>query len=211
MLTVKIPLAVVTAAFALTACVEPGEKTRQGALTGAAVGAVAGIALGKGDRKDDIVKGAVVGGLIGGVIGNQLDAQERALRGSIGDSGALIVNTGSELIVTLPEAISFETNSTYVRPSIQTTLTRLANNLNDYPNTTIDVIGHTDNVGSESYNQDLSARRAAAVSGILIRSGVSPSRIRSYGRGERDPIATNLTAEGRAQNRRVEIVIIPNG
>lgn len=211
MLTVKIPLAVVTAAFALTACVEPGEKTRQGALTGAAVGAVAGIALGKGDRKDDIVKGAVVGGLIGGAIGNQLDAQERALRGSIGDSGALIVNTGSELIVTLPESITFETDSTYVRPSVQTTLTKLANNLNDYPNTTIDVIGHTDNVGSESYNQDLSARRAAAVSGILIRSGVSSGRIRSYGRGERDPIATNLTAEGRAQNRRVEIVIIPTG
>lgn len=211
MLTVKIPLAVVTAAFALTACVEPGEKTRQGALTGAAVGAVAGIALGKGDRKDDIVKGAVIGGLLGGAIGNQLDAQERALRGSIGDSGAMIVNTGSELIVTLPEAISFETDSVYVRPSIQTTLTKLANNLNDYPNTTIDVIGHTDNVGSESYNQDLSARRAAAVSGILIRSGVSSNRIRAYGRGERDPIATNLTADGRAQNRRVEIVIIPTG
>ena len=211
MLTVKLPLAVITAAFALTACVEPGEKTRQGALTGAGIGALAGIALGKGDRKDEIVKGAVVGGLIGGAIGNRLDAQERALRGSIGDSGAMIVNTGNELIVTLPESITFETDSTYVRPSIQTTLTKLANNLNDYPNTTIDVIGHTDNVGAESYNQDLSTRRAGAVSGILVRSGVSSNRIRSYGRGERDPIATNLTAEGRAQNRRVEIVIIPTG
>ena len=211
MLTVKLPLAVITAAFALTACVEPGEKTRQGALTGAGIGALAGIALGKGDRKDEIVKGAVVGGLIGGAIGNRLDAQERALRGSIGDSGAMIVNTGNELIVTLPESITFETDSTYVRPSIQTTLTKLANNLNDYPNTTVDVIGHTDNVGAESYNQDLSARRAGAVSGILVRSGVSSNRIRAYGRGERDPIATNLTAEGRAQNRRVEIVIIPTG
>ena len=210
MLTVKLPLAVMTAAFALTACVEPGEKTRQGALTGAAVGAVAGAVLGKGSRKDEIVKGAVVGGLLGGAIGNRLDAQEQALRGSIGDSGALIVNTGSELIVTLPESITFETDSTYVRPSVQTTLTKLANNLNDYPGTTVDVVGHTDNVGAESYNQDLSARRAAAVSGILIRSGVSSSRIRAYGRGERDPIATNLSAEGRAQNRRVEIIIIPN-
>jgi outer membrane protein OmpA-like peptidoglycan-associated protein len=210
MLTVKLPLAVMTAAFALTACVEPGEKTRQGAATGAAVGAVAGVVLGKGSRSDDIIKGAVVGGLIGGAIGNRLDAQERALRGSIGDSGALIVNTGSELIVTLPESITFETDSTYVRPSIQSTLTKLANNLNQYPDTTVDVIGHTDNVGAESYNQDLSARRAAAVSGILIRSGVSSNRIRAYGRGERDPIATNLTAEGRAQNRRVELVIIPN-
>jgi outer membrane protein OmpA-like peptidoglycan-associated protein len=203
-------LAVLTAAFALSACVEPGEKTRQGAATGAAVGAVAGILLGEGDRKDDIVKGAVVGGVIGGAIGNRLDAQERALRGSIGDSGALIVNTGSELIVTLPEAITFQTDSTYVRPSIQDTLVKLANNLNDYPNTSVDVIGHTDNVGTDSYNQDLSARRAAAVSGILIRSGVSSNRIRAYGRGERDPIATNNTVEGRAQNRRVEIVIIPN-
>lgn len=210
MLTVKLPLAVMTAAFALTACVEPGENTRQGALTGAGLGAVAGAVLGEGSRGDEIVKGAVIGGVIGGAIGNRLDAQEQALRGSIGDSGALIVNTGSQLIVTLPESITFETNSTYVRPSIQTTLGKLANNLNQYPNTTVDVIGHTDNVGAESYNQDLSARRAAAVSGILIRSGVSSNRIRTYGRGERDPIATNLTAEGRAQNRRVEIVIIPN-
>ncbi len=211
MLTVKLPLAVVTAAFALTACVEPGEKTRQGAATGAAVGALAGVVLGKGGRGDDIVKGAVVGGLIGGAIGNQLDAQERALRSSIGDSGALIVNTGSQLIVTLPESITFDTDSTYVRSSVQSTLSKLATNLNNYPNTTIDVIGHTDNVGSESYNQDLSARRAAAVSGILIRSGVSSNRIRAYGRGENVPIASNLTPEGRAQNRRVEIVIIPNG
>ncbi len=210
MLTVKLPLAVMTAAFALTACVEPGEKTRQGALTGAGLGAVAGAVLGKGSRGDEIVKGAVIGGVLGGAIGNRLDAQEQALRGSIGSSGALIVNTGSQLIVTLPESITFETDSTYVRPSVQTTLTKLANNLNEYPNTTVDVVGHTDNVGAESYNQDLSARRAAAVSGILIRSGVSSSRIRTYGRGERDPIATNLTPEGRAQNRRVEIIIVPN-
>ena len=168
MLTVKLPLAVMTAAFALTACVEPGEKTRQGALTGAAVGAIAGIALGKGDRKDEIVKGAVVGGLLGGAIGNRLDAQERALRGSIGDSGVLITNTGSELIVTLPEAITFDTDSTLVRSSVQSTLVKLADNLNDYRNTTVEVIGHTDSVGSDSYNQDLSARRAAAVSGINV-------------------------------------------
>lgn len=210
MLTVKLPLAVMTAAFALTACVEPGEKTRQGAATGAALGAAAGLVFGKGERKDDVIKGALAGGLVGGAIGNRLDAQERALRGSIGNSGALITNTGSELIVTLPESITFETDSTYVRPSIQSTLTKLADNLNQYPDTTVDVIGHTDNVGTESYNQDLSSRRAAAVSGILIRSGVSSRRIRAYGRGERDPIATNLTPEGRAQNRRVELVIIPN-
>jgi len=206
----KFPMAVTIAAFALTACVEPGENTRQGAATGAAVGAVAGAVFGKGGRGDDMIKGAVAGGLIGGAIGNRLDAQEQALRGSIGDSGALIVNTGDRLIVTLPEAITFETDSTYVRSSIQTTLVKLANNLNDYPNTSVDVIGHTDSVGSASYNQDLSARRAAAVSGILIRSGVASSRIRAYGRGETAPIASNATVEGRAQNRRVEIVIIPN-
>ena len=172
-------------------------------------GAIAGIALGEGDRKDDIIKGALVGGVLGGAIGNRLDAQERALRGSIGDSGVLIVNTGSELIVTLPEAITFDTDSTYVRSSVQSTLVKLADNLNDYPNTTVEVIGHTDNVGTDAYNQDLSARRAAAVSGILIRSGVSSNRIRAYGRGERDPIASNATAAGRQQNRRVEIVIVP--
>lgn len=211
MLSVKLPLAAVTAAFALTACVEPGEKTRQGAATGAALGAAAGILLGKGDRKDEIVKGAVVGGLVGAAIGNNLDAQEADLRGSIGNSGALIQNTGEQLIVTLPEGITFDTDSTAVRYSTQDTLVRLARNLNDYPNTTVEVIGHTDDVGDRSYNQDLSNRRALAVAGILTRNGVNPNRVRAYGRGENAPIVSNATAAGRAQNRRVEIVIIPNG
>ena len=82
--------------------------------------------------------------------------------------------------------------------------------MNRYPDTTVNVVGHTDNVGAAGYNQDLSARRANAVASVLINGGVAPSRIRAFGRGEEAPIATNLTAEGRQQNRRVEIIILPN-
>jgi outer membrane protein OmpA-like peptidoglycan-associated protein len=85
----------------------------------------------------------------------------------------------------------------------------MARNLQQYPASTVDVIGHTDNTGSADYNQDLSARRASAVAGVLLEQGVDPARVRSFGRGENEPVATNLTPEGRQQNRRVEIIIRP--
>ena len=107
--------------------------------------------------------------------------------------------------------ILFATNSTEVSGRSQADLRTLANSMNQYPNTTVNVIGHTDNVGDASFNFDLSQRRAQAVTSVLISSGVSPSRIVSTGRGEDAPVATNLTAEGRQANRRVEIVITPNG
>lgn len=113
------------------------------------------------------------------------------------------------MIVTLPEAITFETDSTFVRSTLQDDLAALARNLDEYPDSTVDVIGHTDSVGDAAYNQNLSARRAASVENILLNNGVSGSRIRAYGRGETEAIASNDTASGRAANRRVEIVIRP--
>ena len=203
--------------MAVTACTttdyqtDPNQQAKQGALIGALGGAVAGRIIGgnNDDRVKNTVAGAAAGAAIGGLIGNQLDKQEAELRQTMGNNVG-IVNTGDRLIVTLPQDILFATDSTAVRPDLQSDLRALANNIQSYPNTTIQVIGHTDNVGEASYNQGLSTRRAQAVSGILISNGVSSGRIQSYGRGEDQPVASNLTAEGRQQNRRVEIVILPN-
>lgn len=198
-------------AVALTACSDPSnpdyQKTRNGAAIGAAIGAASQIVA--GNSGSSTLKGAVVGGVVGAVIGNVLDKQEKELRGDLAGSGATITNTGSELVVTLPEAITFETDSTYVRPSLQNHLRALAGNLQRYPDSSVDVIGHTDSVGDASYNQNLSSRRAQSVSNILTSNNVPPRRIRAYGRGESEPVASNGTASGRAANRRVEVVIRP--
>lgn len=183
------------------------DKTQRGAVIGAATGAAASIVTG-GDA-DKTLAAAIAGGVVGAVVGNIIDKQEKELRNDLAGSGAVITRSGDRLIVTLPEAITFDTDSTFVRPNLQDDLRTLAAHLNRYPDSTVDVVGHTDNVGDAGYNQDLSARRAAAVTSILTRSGVTPSRIRSYGRGELAPIASNDTAAGRQANRRVEIIINP--
>ncbi|SLN52240.1 putative lipoprotein YiaD precursor [Aquimixticola soesokkakensis] len=224
MIARKTTLLAAGAALALAACTTPyayetganagvsgATNTQKGAVAGALLGGLAGITSG-GDTKDKVLKtavGAAIGGAVGGAIGQQLDKQAADLRASMGNNNVSIVNTGSELVVTLPQDITFATDSAVVRSDLQGDLRSLAYNLQDYSNTTVDIIGHTDNTGSASYNQDLSARRAAAVSTILTANGVTPNRIRSYGRGEDQPVATNLTEEGKAQNRRVEIVITP--
>jgi len=152
----------------------------------------------------------VAGAALGGAIGAQLDKQQKDLQQAIGGSGARIVNTGSQLIVSLPEAITFPVDSASVKPSLQDDIRAIGFNLQEYPNSSVRVVGHTDNTGTKAYNKDLSVRRANAVRNILLNSGVSGNRVRAVGRGENQPIATNATAEGRQANRRVEIVITPN-
>ena len=110
----------------------------------------------------------------------------------------------------MPQDILFDVDSAAVKPALQSDLRVLVQSLQKYPGSTVQIVGHTDNTGAASYNQDLSERRAGAVSGILIGAGVAPSRVQSFGRGEDQPIATNLTLEGRALNRRVDITIRPN-
>jgi outer membrane protein OmpA-like peptidoglycan-associated protein len=151
------------------------------------------------------VFGAAAGAIAGGAIGAALDRQARDLRASMANDQILIRNTGEELIVTMPDGILFDFDSAAIRASLQSDLRALARNLQQYPDTTVDVIGHTDSDGSPEYNMDLSSRRAAAVAGVLLEEGVAPFRVRSFGRGEEQPVATNLTPEGRAQNRRVEV------
>lgn len=204
-------LALATAgALALGACT-PTEPSN--ARTGAIAGGLIGAAIGS-QRDDDRLATAVVGGVIGaaigGAIGESLDRQAAELDQAIQDDRVRIVNTGDRLIVTLPEGILFATDSAAVSPSIQGDLYAVASNLNRYPNSRVQVIGHTDNTGSAAYNQDLSERRATSVAAILQSGGVNPARLRAIGKGEDQPVASNLTPEGRQQNRRVEIIIIPN-
>ena len=154
--------------------------------------------------------GAAAGAAVGGAIGYSLDQQAADLRASMANNRIQIDNRGDYLLVTMPEGILFATDSAAVRADLQADIRALARNLQEYRDSTVEVVGHTDNTGSAEYNQDLSARRASAVAGILLEQGVAPSRVRSIGRGEDQPVATNLTPEGRAQNRRVEIFIRPN-
>ena len=204
----------------LSACVNPGyqgagpgpgepNRTMNGAVTGALIGGALGIGTKNGDVRRAAV-GAAVGGLIGGAVGASLDAQAAELRQNIGNSNVSVTNTGNSLIVNLPQDILFATDSATLRPDLTQDLRTVAQSLLNYPDTTVQVLGHTDNTGSAAYNQDLSQRRAQSVAGILRQSGVPGGRIVAIGRGEDQPIASNLSAEGRAQNRRVEIVIIPN-
>ena len=197
-------------AVTLAGCTNP-DGTAYNTGTGAGVGAVVGGLFGRAvsdDKAAGTIIGGVIGGAIGGAIGADLDRQEAALRASMGDSVS-IINTGSQLIVSLPESITFATNSAVVKSSLVSNLNTLAHSMNDYPNTTIEVVGHTDNTGTSAYNQALSEQRARAVRGILINT-VTPSRVVAYGVGETRPVASNASAEGRQANRRVEIFITPN-
>ncbi|MGR3502346.1 OmpA family protein [Pseudaestuariivita sp.] len=191
---------------------DPNRNAKQGALIGAAAGAAVGLITGDDskERRQNALKGAAIGAAGGAIIGNQLDRQEADLRRDLEGTDATIVNTGDRLVVTMPNDILFATDSASLRSDLERDLRTVAGNLLAYPDTTIQVVGHTDDTGSEQYNYDLSQRRAAAVADVLIGSGVPASRIRTFGRGEDQPIASNATAAGKAQNRRVEIVILPN-
>lgn len=202
--------------LALTACSDPsqypgteGQRTRDGAIAGAAIGGVLGAITGDGRRGDDVVRGAVIGGVAGGIAGNIMDRQAAELRNDFGNSQIQVINTGNELIVRMPEAILFATDSATLNSQLRSDLFVLAENLNKYPQSIVTVTVHTDNTGTAAYNQDLSERRAMAVASVLRSGGVSGSRLRTVGAGESQPISTNQTAAGRAQNRRVDITITP--
>ena len=188
-----------------------GNRTQQGAIAGAAIGGLIGAVTGDGNRGDDIVRGAIIGGVAGGVTGNIMDRQAAELRNEFGNGDIEVINTGSELIVRMPEAVLFATDSAALNPKLRSDLIVLSDSLNKYPQSIVTVTGHTDNTGSAGYNRDLSQRRAESVASVLRSGGVSGSRVRTVGAGENQPIATNQTAPGRAANRRVDITITPTG
>lgn len=206
-------IALTSALALMTACTTPtGERdhTRSGLLAGAATGALLGIATGSGNRVPEAVIGAGLGAMAGGAIGQHLDRQAEELRGALG-SDVGVVNTGSEIVVTMPQDILFETDSAALRSDLRADLVTIAASLQRYPDTTVFVTGHTDSTGTAGYNQRLSERRADAVASVLLTNGVPRSRVLARGAGQSQPIASNDTASGRAQNRRVEITIRPNG
>ncbi|MFO7757377.1 MAG: OmpA family protein [Roseovarius sp.] len=199
-----------------TACTDPAsvggedrQKTRQGAIVGGLLGAGAG-ALASDDRARGALIGGAIGAAGGAVVGNALDRQEAELRQQL-DDDVQINNTGDRLIVTMPQDILFAVDSFDIRPGLRQDLFSVADSLQRYPDTRVQVIGHTDSDGAASYNQRLSERRADAVANVLLSGGVRSSRINAFGRGEDQPVASNLTPQGKAQNRRVEIIIVPNG
>lgn len=202
------------AALVLAGCVQspPGEpnRTRNAAVLGGLTGAAIGAATGSGKRSDELVVGGLIGAGLGAGIGQALDRQAADLRAQMGDNRISINNTGSQLIVTMPQDILFATDSASLRPDLQGDLQALGRNLQQYPNTSVQVIGHTDSTGAAAYNQDLSERRARSVASVIQSTGVSSARMQIVGRGESQPIATNQTAAGKQQNRRVEVVITPN-
>ncbi|MDB9764933.1 OmpA family protein [Planktomarina temperata] len=190
---------------------KPGDNTTAGTIMGGLIGAIAGMEMSsKGDRKKGAIVGAIVGAAAGNAIGQTLDEQAADLRRDLNNNQVNVTNTGSELIVTMPQDILFALDSAAVRSDLRRDLGVVAGNLQAYPNSTISIEGHTDNTGTANYNRILSQRRANAVANILVNNGVPPARLYAVGRGENEPVASNLSATGRAQNRRVEIVIRPN-
>jgi outer membrane protein OmpA-like peptidoglycan-associated protein len=208
-------IAGISGLFALSACTDPyatgGTQSRaeSGAITGALLGGLFGATRSGDDKLAKAATGAIIGGAVGGLIGIQLDKQAAELQRDMGGSGVRVVNTGNELIVTMPQDVLFPFDSAVLRPDQQRDLYTLADSLRRYPDTRVEVVGHTDNTGAASYNQSLSQQRANAVASVLIGAGVPASRVIAYGRGEDAPIASNFTAEGRALNRRVEFIIRP--
>jgi outer membrane protein OmpA-like peptidoglycan-associated protein len=207
------------AALLLSACTTnpyTGEsqlsKGLLGAGTGAAVGAAAGALLGATTsvktRKAALI-GAGIGALAGGGVGLYMDNQEAKLRERLRDSGVSVTRVGDNIVLNMPSNITFDSDQADVKPQFYDTLNSVALVFQEFDQTLIDVVGHTDGDGSEDYNYDLSRRRAAAVSRYLSAQRLEPNRFSVEGRGEQEPIASNNTAVGKAQNRRVEITILP--
>lgn len=176
-----------------------------GTAVGAGVGALAGnTALGA-------ILGAAVGGTAGALIGKKMDKQKKELEATLPDQTTVeTINNGEALKVTFDSGILFATNSSTLSAASMSALRNFAASLKANPDTDIRIIGYTDNTGKVDYNQLLSEKRAKSVYDYLMQQGVSSDRMQYEGRGVHDPIATNDTPEGRALNRRVEIVIVAN-
>ena len=184
-----------------------GAYTAGGAAGGAALGAIAGQVIGK-DTKGTLI-GAAVGSLLGMGWGAYRDNQEKELKAKLQGTQAEVKKDGNALVINLPGGATFASDSANITSSFYSALNGIAQSLNNYPETRIQVNGYTDSTGNDAHNQELSQRRANAVAQYLVAQGVSSSRIVANGFGSSNPIASNSTQEGRLQNRRVEIKILP--
>lgn len=193
----------------LGACKSFGAR-EGGGIIGAAAGATVGGVVGNqtGSTARGALIGAIVGGTAGAIIGHQMDQQAKELQLQI--PGATVERVGEGIQVTFASGLLYDFDSDVIRDAAGENLRNLANSLEKFPNTVLLIVGHTDALGSSSYNQDLSARRALAASRYLGARGVASTRLRTSGRGELEPIATNDTEYGRSLNRRIEVAIIAN-
>ena len=179
----------------------------KGGLIGIAAGGAAGAAIGSknGSTTKGAIIGAAVGGAAGAIIGARMDRQARELEQVI--AGAKVERVGEGIHVTFDSGILFDFDSDILRPEARDNLRALASSMHEYPGSDLLIAGHTDDVGPDSYNQDLSERRAAAAVDYLVAQGISRRTIDLRGLGEDEPVASNATDYGRQQNRRVEVAI----
>lgn len=201
--------AILAVTMVLPAC-SSLSNTQKGAVIGAAGGGAVGAVIGKkvGSTAKGAIIGAAVGGVAGAVIGRRMDKQAEELAMEI--PGARVERVGEGIVVTFDSGLLFAYDSDAIQGSARDNLSNLAESLRKYEDTDVLVVGHTDATGSDNYNQGLSERRSASAANYLASNGVTRTRVRTAGRGEVEPIDSNETAEGRAQNRRVEIVIVAN-
>ncbi|GAO31129.1 OmpA/MotB domain protein [Geofilum rubicundum JCM 15548] len=199
----------VMSALVLTGC-KSLTGTQKGAAIGTAGGAAAGAIIGRtaGNTAVGAVVGATVGGVTGAIIGNKMDKQAEEMKAQLPDAN--VERVGEGIIVELSNNILFGFDSYELSSTARTNLNKMITVFDTYPDTDIEVQGHTDSSGSDTYNQDLSERRANAVTSYLVNRGVSSSRLTTVGYGETSPKYSNDTEEGRAQNRRVEFIITAN-
>ena len=215
---IVIVVIVITGMFVLQACTTDPytgqrkmSKTAWGSIIGAASGAAIGAATGKDSeaRRKRALIGAGVGALAGGSVGGYMDRQEAQLRQQLQNTGVSVTREGDRIVLNMPGNITFKVDSSDINGGFYDVLNSVALVLKEYNKTIINVTGHTDSTGSDSYNQALSERRAASVGQYLASHGVDPVRIATQGMGESMPIASNNTPEGRQLNRRVELELVP--
>jgi outer membrane protein OmpA-like peptidoglycan-associated protein len=219
MSTRKLALIIVVAAVTFAGCQtldaytqeSKTSKATKGALIGAAAGAVVGLISGDDavERRQHAMVLAGIGALAGGAIGNYQDKQEAKLRAELQGTGVSVTRIGDNITLNMPGNVTFATNSSDLSPAFFDVLTSVSKVLKEFDKTVVEVAGHTDNTGSDSYNQSLSERRANSVAQFLQTQGVINQRLIIVGMGESRPVADNATSEGRQANRRVEITMVP--
>ena len=190
---------------------EKTSNATKGALIGAATGAVVGLISGDDavERRQHALIGAGIGALAGGSIGYYMDRQEAELRAELEGTGVSVTRIGDNITLNMPGNVTFATDSSDLSPAFFDVLNSVGKVLNEFDKTIVEVAGHTDSTGSESYNQSLSERRASSVATYLQSQGVSGQRVITVGMGELRPVADNETSDGRQANRRVEITMVP--
>jgi outer membrane protein OmpA-like peptidoglycan-associated protein len=185
-------------------------KGQKGAGIGAGVGAIAGAVIGhqSGHQAEGAIIGGVTGGIAGAIIGDYMDKQVVEMKNDLSD--AKVDRVGDGIRVTFGAGILFDVDKYDLRSDARTEIARLAAILVKYPDTYVRIEGHTDSDGSESHNQTLSERRASAVAALMTEKNVSAGRMKNFGFGETQPVASNETSDGKQANRRVEVIIEPN-